>query len=143
MATRRGGSGTDQHARELAAEAVTRRFRRFSEGVHNAAGGANLHALRIAAKKLRYVCEFFAGFYPRKKVKRFLAALAALQDLLGAINDAVICRALVGTAAEGARPLDAHACGLALGWIAAGEAQASRRLEEAIKASIEAGVFWK
>jgi triphosphatase len=49
------------------------------------------HKVRIAAKKLRYGAEFFAGLYPDKKsVKRhaiFVRALSELQDQLGALND--------------------------------------------------------
>ena len=143
MATWRGSPDTGRQAREMAAEAVTRRFRRLAEGAANSAGGTNLHELRIAAKKLRYVSEFFAGLYPRKKVKRFLGELTALQDVLGHINDAAIGQALVARTGEGARPLDAHTRGFAMGWIAAGQAQALRGIEDAIKASLEAGIFWK
>ena len=143
MLTWRGSSNTGRGVHEMAAEAVTRRFRRLAEGAANGAGGANLHELRIAAKKLRYVCEFFSGLYPRKKVKRFVVALAALQDVLGIIHDAAIGQAMVAGANEGARPLDAQTRGFAMGWIAAGQAQARRGIEEAIKAPLEAGVFWK
>lgn len=49
------------------------------------------HRARIAAKKLRYGAEFFAGLYRKKKALRrqekFGAALADLQDHLGALND--------------------------------------------------------
>jgi CHAD domain-containing protein len=49
---------------------------------------AELHALRIAVKKLRYAVEFFAPLYDAAKVKPFRDRLATLQDCLGAINDA-------------------------------------------------------
>ena len=139
----RAGSGTGHYAREMATEAVTRRFRRLTEFAAKGHGGENLHELRITAKKLRYVCEFFAGLYPRKKVKRFLAELTELQDTLGLINDAAIGQALVARVGEGARPLDAHIRGFASGWIAAGRARALRGIEQAVKAPLEAGVFWK
>lgn len=49
------------------------------------------HKVRIAAKKLRYGAEFFAGLYPDKKARKrhtaFGKALAELQDHLGALND--------------------------------------------------------
>ncbi|SCW72853.1 Inorganic triphosphatase YgiF, contains CYTH and CHAD domains [Sphingobium faniae] len=49
------------------------------------------HDVRKAAKKLRYAAEFFAALYERKRNrrrhKRFVTALEALQDELGALND--------------------------------------------------------
>lgn len=49
------------------------------------------HDLRKDAKKLRYAVEFFMSLYDDKRsqrrAKRFLAALAELQDSLGALND--------------------------------------------------------
>ena len=48
---------------------------------------AQLHALRIKAKKLRYSAEFFAGLYPGKVTKPYLAALSEVQEQLGNLND--------------------------------------------------------
>lgn len=49
------------------------------------------HQVRIEAKKLRYASEFFAGLYVSTKARRrqpkFAAALEALQDRLGTLND--------------------------------------------------------
>ncbi|UZF91777.1 CYTH and CHAD domain-containing protein [Bosea sp. NBC_00550] len=49
------------------------------------------HQARIAAKKLRYGAEFFAGLYKgkkeRKRRKAFASALGKLQDSLGTLND--------------------------------------------------------
>lgn len=53
------------------------------------------HQTRIAAKKLRYVSQFFAEFYPQKKTKPFLKSLAKLQDELGQINDIAVTEGLV------------------------------------------------
>ena len=47
-----------------------------------------LHELRIRAKKLRYAAEFFRAAFSRRESRRFIAALAELQDCLGALNDA-------------------------------------------------------
>lgn len=56
------------------------------------------HRARIAAKKLRYGAEFFAGLYPKKKARRrqdkFGAALSDLQDHLGTLNDLETARAM-------------------------------------------------
>ena len=56
---------------------------------------AELHQLRIAAKKMRYVAEFFRPIYPKKASKPFFAALKDLQDDLGSINDAVVTERLM------------------------------------------------
>ncbi len=48
---------------------------------------AQLHALRIQAKKLRYSAEFFAGLYSGKLTKSYLAALSEVQEQLGNLND--------------------------------------------------------
>ncbi|WP_159981394.1 MULTISPECIES: CHAD domain-containing protein [unclassified Novosphingobium] len=49
------------------------------------------HKVRKAAKKLRYATEFFAALYGEKRekrrLKRFVSALEALQDRLGLLND--------------------------------------------------------
>ncbi|CAG9226045.1 Adenylate cyclase [Paraburkholderia tropica] len=46
------------------------------------------HDVRKAAKKLRYVLEFFSADLPRREVKR-LKPLKRLQNRFGALNDAV------------------------------------------------------
>jgi triphosphatase len=52
------------------------------------------HKLRVAAKKLRYACEFFAAAFPGKKAakrrKKFVARLKAMQGGLGDLNDIVV-----------------------------------------------------
>jgi CHAD domain-containing protein len=46
-----------------------------------------LHDLRIECKKLRYLMEFFASLFPRKKMVRLIKQLKKLQDNLGDFND--------------------------------------------------------
>jgi triphosphatase len=49
------------------------------------------HKLRIAIKKIRYGCEFFASVYegrkPERRRKRLRAALKGIQSALGKLND--------------------------------------------------------
>lgn len=56
------------------------------------------HELRIAAKKLRYAGEFFAGLYADAQSvcdrDAFLAAMVAMQDGLGDLNDIATERSL-------------------------------------------------
>ena len=46
-----------------------------------------LHKLRITAKKLRYLLEFFQSLYPEKRIKPLISALKKLQDILGDFQD--------------------------------------------------------
>ncbi|MBT8143174.1 MAG: CHAD domain-containing protein [Gammaproteobacteria bacterium] len=48
---------------------------------------ARVHRLRIHAKKLRYLMEFFRGIYPRKKIGVYVGALKRLQQNLGDFHD--------------------------------------------------------
>jgi CHAD domain-containing protein len=48
---------------------------------------AELHRLRIDAKKLRYLLEFFLSLYPEKTISRLIKELKQLQDILGGFND--------------------------------------------------------
>ncbi len=52
-----------------------------------------LHRLRIAAKKLRYLLEFFRSLYPAERVDPRITELKGLQDVLGELNDRQIQRA--------------------------------------------------
>lgn len=59
-----------------------------------------LHELRIRAKKLRYAAEFFRPLFGHRKSqkkgpRRFIDALAHLQDCLGMLNDADVGARLV------------------------------------------------
>ena len=72
------------------------------------------HRLRKRVKRLRYAVEFAQGLYGSKKVARYLRALTALQDRLGALNDVGVALA----AFRGAAADDAAAV-FALGWLAA------------------------
>jgi triphosphatase len=56
---------------------------------------AELHKLRIAGKKLRYAAEFFRDLFSKKRLKKTLAGMKGLQDLLGALNDARTARHLL------------------------------------------------
>jgi CHAD domain-containing protein len=56
---------------------------------------ARRHAVRIAVKRLRYGCDFFAACYPQQATRPFLARLAKLQDTLGELNDISVARLLL------------------------------------------------
>jgi CHAD domain-containing protein len=68
-----------------------------------------LHAVRIAAKKLRYLIDVTPGFYEAADLQRIVEALKRLQRVLGDFNDAQVQeRRLLDfaepLAASGARP---------------------------------------
>ncbi len=50
----------------------------------------DLHRLRIDAKKLRYLLEFFGGLYPKKTITRLVKELKLFQDILGGSNDMAV-----------------------------------------------------
>jgi triphosphatase len=103
-----------------------KKLRHIGNG-HAAMSVEELHELRIAAKKLRYAADFFRSLYPKKRVRRYVAALSALQDCLGAINDGAVGRARVAEAWEKLGGLSrrstrrARAEGAVEGWFAAVE----------------------
>ncbi|MBI3503715.1 MAG: CHAD domain-containing protein [Proteobacteria bacterium] len=84
---------------------------------------AELHELRIRCKKLRYTAEFMRSLFPRKAGTAYLSALAEVQEHLGALNDAVVARALLAELGRDAGDLPAEllarAGGIVTGWIAA------------------------
>jgi CHAD domain-containing protein len=55
------------------------------------------HRLRIHAKRLRYAVEFLAPAVDRKTRRRIAECMSALQDSLGAANDAVVARHFLST----------------------------------------------
>lgn len=80
-------------AREFAVTALDRFRRKVKKDGRDLAGADDRarHKVRKDAKKLRYASEFFTALFERKREKRryrkFAAALEALQDQLGALND--------------------------------------------------------
>ena len=85
------------------------------------------HKLRIRAKKLRYMIEFFGDVFPgHKNVKRrqtALTSLKTLQDTLGSLNDIAARKALMSNG-DG---LTRHVAAM----VDTGEAKADKLLEQA------------
>lgn len=96
------------------------------------------HRLRIKVKKLRYSAQFFSSLYPKKAVQRYVAGLARLQDVLGALIDAQSAAAVIGQidAAE------TQAIALAQGWAAGANAMRLREIESAFAEFNKVKIFW-
>jgi len=85
-ALRRWGSLTVGDAMRQNIRRSVGRVRSIGNALTTRARPAELHGLRIKAKRLRYELEFFAEVYP--PLKQTAKACKALQDLLGTIQDA-------------------------------------------------------
>lgn len=111
---------------------------------------AELHRLRLFGKKLRYVAAAFAALFKPKVTRRFLDNLSALQDCLGAVNDAAVGRQLIRSLsdralAEGA--LDEASIqrvqGMLLGWQAKEIGNRLAQFGEVWTNFAEAKRFWR
>jgi inorganic triphosphatase YgiF len=121
---------------------LSKRFDSFAREL-DAADAAQLHALRILAKKLRYSAEFFSNFYDGKRAKSYLAALAGVQDVLGRINDAAVARRLLdGLFARPEPAARGEALDLARGWIAHELTDDLEALPGVLRRFGKQSVFW-
>jgi CHAD domain-containing protein len=97
------------------------------------------HAARLAAKRLRYATAFFAPLFPRKRARAYQAALARLQDVLGALNDAAVAAQIAAQVAG----KDAPATTTLQGWAAAQSALRADELAAAWQHFTTARPFWR
>ncbi len=134
-------SAAGGRASAFAAKLLSRRHRKFADLAATLAhaGSDERHAARIAAKRLRYVAEFFSPLYPGKRTRTYLETLSATQDALGQFNDAVTAAAL---ASELSGFADAAAGGAVRGWVAAQAAAIEPRLLKALRRFNAAKPFW-
>jgi triphosphatase len=121
-----------------------RRVRKLADAIDRHSSTADLHAVRIRAKRLRYTVEFYVPVYGRP-AERFVRGVVALQDALGNLQDAVVSgqhiHAAVQTAA-GAWPAETV---LALGQILQFESHQSQDLRRQFRDAYRAvrGKDWK
>jgi inorganic triphosphatase YgiF len=128
-------------AARFAASLLARRHRKLEQSAATleSASAEERHAVRIAAKRLRYVAEFFAPLFPRKRAKAYLKALTAVQDVLGQLNDTAT--ALRVADELGGSQADA-ATGAVRGWVAAQAAALEPDIEAAWRRFARAKRFW-
>ncbi len=86
--------------RQFAARVLKKRYKKILEA--GAACGPQspdrtLHALRIEAKKLRYLLEFFRSLFPAAEVDLLVKHLKRLQNNLGEFNDLSVQQTMLGT----------------------------------------------
>ena len=92
------------------------------------------HALRIRVKRLRYACDSLAACFAAAAVQPYLAALEALQDNLGELNDMALERRLAAEL-DGAAVLEPR--------LARRERAAIARLSRDWAAFAERWPFWR
>jgi triphosphatase len=86
------GARTRRSSRKIAQQLLdrhARKFRKRSEGLIRLSE-ERLHRLRIAAKRLRYVTEFFRGVFDTRAQERYLARLVIVQSVLGQFHDLAV-----------------------------------------------------
>jgi inorganic triphosphatase YgiF len=140
------GPGLAVPVAEFAAHALDRLHKRVRKrGVEVPKAPPEVrHRVRIAAKKLRYAAEFFGVLHPKKRVAPYLAALEELQDILGALNDAVVTdRLLAEAVAAAGQPVPERVDGLVRGWMAAVAANELAGFRHAWREFEEAKTFWR
>jgi inorganic triphosphatase YgiF len=89
-----GDPDGDESLRGYLARALDRRFRKLAKASRglDSLGEHDRHRVRIRAKKLRYMIEFFEDVAPAGPFRRMRDTLEALQEALGELNDAVVAR---------------------------------------------------
>ena len=122
------GARLNRWHRQLAADA-----QRYAE-----LDDAARHRLRKRAKRLRYAAEFCGALYGKRAVRRYLTALRALQERLGAVSDVLMAIAAFAPRAT----TDARAM-FALGWLAARRDTLIDAAAPELKAFAKVERFWK
>ncbi len=119
------------------------KLRKRAKHAHRLAA-AERHRARVAAKKLRYIAEFFVPMFPGKRADGYVGALSKLQSALGRLNDLEIANKLVDELVprEAADAAAAHASGVVRGWLAASTGTELKRLRDAQRAYRRCDPFW-
>ncbi len=135
-----GFADTLLHARHKRVNRLGRNWRDLAD--------SDLHRLRILVKKLRYAIDTFQPLYPGRRARTYRAAVSALQDSLGAVNDSVVGRQILRElAAAMAGSVDAgerdRAIGIVAGWQARGIEAQRLALEELWPQFTGTRKFWR
>jgi inorganic triphosphatase YgiF len=143
------GASRDEDARDYARRTLKKLHRRvlkLGETIPSL-NEADLHMLRLRAKKLRYVAEFFRSLYPAKATKAYISALAQIQERLGSLNDAAMVKHLLAELENREQKMDraimARASGVLAGWSAARVKSDLKSLPDAWERFAALRPFWK
>ncbi len=118
---------------------VRKRGRRFAS-----LDATGRHKLRIRAKRIRYVAEFFSPLFEQAKGRRsFLKRLKAMQSSLGDLNDIAVARSHLADRAELKAPAVAFAAGRVVGWRERGEREELETARRGVEAFREQAPFWR
>lgn len=140
------GSWADDHRKalrdpaiELASKALAKRCKQLRKrgGKTCERTPEELHRVRVAAKKLRYLCEYFGPMFDEDAAKAYSAQLAGVQEILGVLNDAAVARKLLDNVSAPER-----AKGIVLGWQEGRIVCELEKLGDAWKAFRKAEPFW-
>lgn len=90
---------------QFAAQTLEKRSKQVLRRGKELAGedAAQMHALRIACKKLRYSIEMFSSLFNDEKTGSYVAVLSELQDILGTLNDIAVAHRLLNELDNAAR----------------------------------------
>jgi triphosphatase len=120
----------ERRAVEFAVEVLARRTKKVLKKLERIEeiDPPRRHKLRIAAKKLRYACEFFAGLFdgrkPERQRQRFVATLKTIQSALGKLNDIEVHKKVAARIAHRRTPTTKQAeTAFAIGFVAGEEQQ--------------------
>ncbi len=127
---------------DFAARILRKRAKRVARHGKHIAGGApqELHALRIACKKLRYSGDMLGSLFKAAATRRYLSALSSLQDALGALNDLATARRLL---ADKSLAADAETRALLRDWIDLRHKKKLRELNRSWKRFASLESFWE
>ncbi len=99
-----GGEDGARPIAEVAGESAVRAYKRLVRhglALSPEAPVAAMHRLRIDAKKMRYILEFFASLWDGEETAALVRELKGVQDALGGVHDAwVQCERLPGLGDE-------------------------------------------
>lgn len=142
------GAAYDEKLRDFGQRTLKRLHRKLVRTGAKISGlaDADLHALRLRAKKQRYAGEFFRSIFDGKAAKSYLGALGDVQDHLGVLNDSVTVRQLLTRLAHGKvidRAAFERGAAVVLGWCAARVTTEIDRLPVTWARFGEQRIFWK
>ena len=139
--------GSQVTASAFASALLERRARKLNKSAKRLAAATPVqrHAVRIAAKKLRYAAEFFVPLFPGRRAHGYIRQLSRVQTALGLLNDLATAERLLTELAPlepTPAPGTAHAVGLVHGWIAASALPELAGVDKAWRAFAKRKPFW-